>query len=74
MKAPEDVLLVTWANAGLGPVYIRELSRMEINPIEAGKTVTDAALEYLRDGHYPAETVIAPRWIEGETMQQLKGT
>ena len=74
LKAPEDVLLVTWANAGLGPVYIRELSRMEVNPIEAGETVTDAALEYLRDGHYPAETVIAPKWIEGETMKQLKRT
>ena len=74
LKVPEDVRFATWSNCGLGPVYIRELSRMEMNPTEAGKTVTDSALEYLRSGRYPAGTAIAPKWINGETMKQLKGT
>lgn len=74
LKAPEDMRLATWSNCGLGPVYLRELSRMEMNPAEAGKTVTNAALEYLHSGCYPANTSVAPRWIEGKTMKQLKGT
>ena len=74
LKAPEDMRLATWSNCGLGPVYLRELSRMEMNPTDAGKTVTKAALEYLHSGRYPANTSVAPRWIEGRTMKQLKGT
>ena len=70
LKAPEDIRLATWSNCGLGPVYLRELSRMEMNPPQAGKIFTDAALEFLRTGHYPVGTFIAPRWIQGETMSR----
>lgn len=68
LRAPEDVRIATWANAGLGPAYFRPLSRMEMDPISAGAAVADAALEYLRTGKYTEGTAIGPRWIRGETM------
>lgn len=74
LNAPEDIRFATWSNCGLGPVYLRELSRMEMDPAEAGKTVTDAALEYLRSGHYPEGTAVSPKWIAGRTLKQSRGT
>lgn len=68
LRAPEDIRLAIWSNAGLGPAYIRELSRMEMDPAESGAVVTDAVLAYLRTGRYPSGTFIGPHWIAGETM------
>ncbi len=68
LRIPEDVRLAVWANKGLGPVYSRQFSRMEMDPSEAGRTVADAVLGYLRDGEYPSGTVIGPKWIRGETF------
>lgn len=72
LRAPEDVRIATWANAGLGPAYFRPLSRMEMDPISAGAAVADAALEYLRTGKYTEGTAIGPRWIRGETLGTLR--
>lgn len=69
LKTPEDIRVATWANAGLGPDYPRELSRMEIDPVRAGGAVAAAVLEYLETGVYPEGIVIGPRWIGGETMR-----
>lgn len=68
LRAPDDIRVATWANKGLGPVYFRELSRMEMDPAEAGATVADSILEYLRTGRYPGGRTIGPSWVEGETM------
>ncbi len=68
IKAPEDVRLVAFTNAGLGPTYFRELTRMEMDPVAAGGVAADAALTYLRTGQYPAGTVIGPAWKRGKTM------
>lgn len=68
LKAPRDMRVATWANAGLVPAYPRELSRMELDPVAAGETVAAAALEYLATGQYPEGTVVGPKWVNGETM------
>jgi len=68
LESPRDVRLVAWANVGMGPSYFRELTRMEMDPVQAGATVADAALAYLRTGRYPAGVVIGPVWKKGETM------
>lgn len=68
LKAPRDMRVATWANAGLAPAYPRELSRMELDPVAAGETVAAAALEYLSTGQYPEGTVVGPKWVKGETM------
>lgn len=68
LSAPRDIRLATWANAGLGPVYLRELSRMEMDPAHAGETTACAALAYLRDGEFP-DTAFGPVWKNGATME-----
>ena len=68
LKAPRDIRVATWANAGLVPAYPREVSRMEIDPVAAGETVAAAAIEYLSKGQYPEGTVVRPKWVKGETM------
>ena len=68
LRAPHDIRIATWANAGLGPTYAREFSRMEMNPQECGAVVADAALEFLATGRYPTDTVIGPKWFPGETL------
>ena len=68
LKAPDDVRIVTWANAGLGPDYMRPLSRMEMNPFTAGATVAAAIVEYFKTGEFPANVTVGPKWIAGDTM------
>lgn len=68
LRPPEDFRLVVWSNAGLGPYFPRELSRMETDPRADGATAAAAALAYLETGRYPDDTAIRPHWIPGETM------
>ena len=68
LEAPRDVRVVAWANAGMGPSYFRELSRMEMNPVMAGTAVAEATLAFLENGEYPARSVIGPVWKAGETL------
>lgn len=70
LKAPADIRIATWANAGLGPDYLRELSRMEMDPVHAGATIAKAVLSYLKNGTYPDGIVIGPKWIAGETLNR----
>ena len=69
LRPPEDFRLAVWANAGLGPFFPRELSRMETDPRAAGTAAAAAAIAYLETGRYPADTAIRPRWLPGETMR-----
>lgn len=68
MEAPRDIRIATWANAGIVPAYPHDLSRMEMDPVAAGRQEADAVLEYLRSGKYPSGGAIGPKWIHGETM------
>ena len=66
-KSPQDIRIATWANAGLGPVYPRELSRMEFDPVGTAKEVSAAVTAYLKTGVYPS-SVVGAKWFAGETM------
>ena len=68
LKAPDDVRVVTFANKRLGPVYVRDLTRMEFDARHAGDVLSAAVIQYLRTGAYPQESVVGPVWIEGETI------
>ena len=68
LKAPEDVRLVVFANKRLGPVYPRELTRIDFDAYKAGETLAGAALEYLKTGTCPRDVAVGPAWIGGETM------
>ena len=71
LRAPDDILVATWANTGLGPDYPRELSRMEFDPALAGREVARCVVECLKTGAYPTGGTIGPKWIDGETMGGL---
>ena len=69
LRVPEDIRLVTFANRRLGPVYPRELTRMEFDAHHAGEALSAAVLEYLKTGAYPSNSVVGPVWVDGETMK-----
>jgi len=73
VRSPEDVRIVTLANKRLGPVYVRELTRMEFDARHAGRVLSDAVLEYLKTGAYPKNSVVGPVWVDGETMSANLG-
>lgn len=68
LSAPGGIRVATWSNAGLGPVYFRDLSRMEMDPAHCGKTVAEAAIVFAKTRAFPAGVSFGPRWHDGETM------
>ena len=68
LRAPEDLKIVTWANRELGPVYPRELARMEMDELGAGRQVAAAVLAYLKTGTFPTGVAVKPQWCPGETF------
>ena len=74
LHAPGDIRFVTYSNMRLGPVYPRELSRMEFDAHKAGGVLSDAVLRYLKTGTYPSGTVVGPVWIDGDTIGGAVGS
>ena len=68
LRIPEDIRLATLSNAGLGPFYRKELSRMEFDLVAMGEQLADYTLEYLKTGKYPSGRAVGPKWIDGKTM------
>lgn len=68
IKIPEDVRVATWANKGLGPIYSRSFTRMEMDPLVHGEKIADWILRYLKSGKPPKNMVVAPVYIRGETL------
>lgn len=67
VNIPEDVSFVTWSNAGEGPFWRKELTRIEIDPFEAGRTFARYVLKYLSSGRIPAAASVSPAFIIGES-------
>jgi DNA-binding LacI/PurR family transcriptional regulator len=68
VRIPEDVQVISWANSGLGPVFLKPLTRVEMDPIRHGEVVAACVLDQLkgnRSGRKPI--VLSPVFIEGET-------
>lgn len=68
IRSPEDVQVVTWANRELGPVYPRELTRMEMDEVGAGRQAAATVLDYLKTGVFPSGVAVKPQWVPGETF------
>jgi len=68
IRIPDDVKFVCWANSGLGPVYHKNLTRMEIDPVRHGRTIADAAIRFLHDNDFKPDIEIAPIWVDGDTF------
>ena len=68
LHAPEDIRVATLANAGFLPAYDRNLTRVEIDPVEAGNAAADDALAFLKTGRYPDGNSVGYRFVQGSTF------
>lgn len=73
IRVPADVQVISWANKGLGPVYLKPLTRVEMDPQAHGTVVAQCILEQLagRAGGAAAVT-LAPAFIVGETTRVVR--
>lgn len=68
LRAPEDVKVVSFANAGYGPVYFRELTRFEMNPNAHAQITADSLLQALDGGKMPENVALKSVYRRGETF------
>ena len=68
VRVPEDVRVVTHANRGLGPIWHKPLTRIEIDPLAHGRATADAILRHLRTGERPLDIELGVAWKKGETF------
>ena len=69
VRVPEDVRVVTWANKGLGPVYSRTFTRLEMDPVAHGERVSEIVLRHLRGRPFrPDEARLSPAYVVGDTF------
>ncbi len=68
VRIPEDVQVISWANKGLGPVYMKPLTRVEIDPRAHGEAFARYILDYL-DGKAAPQIELVPEFIVGETTR-----
>ena len=68
INVPEDVKVVAFSNTGIGPVYIKPFTRIEIDPAGAGEKIADFALSVLAKKRKPHPPRIVPQYVFGETF------
>jgi len=71
IRIPEDVQVASWANKGLGPVYDKPLTRIEMDPVAHGVTVAEYVLRVLSEGVRPSPLALTPDFIAGATTRRL---
>ena len=67
VRVPEDIRLATTSNRGLGPVYFRRLTRIEVDPLRHGQEIANSLLKMLDGGECAPEMSIEATFEEGET-------
>jgi DNA-binding LacI/PurR family transcriptional regulator len=68
VRIPEDVQVITWANRGSGPVFVKPLTRVEIDPVRYGETIAACVLEQLAGKPWDGKPIeLTPVFIEGAT-------
>lgn len=68
VRIPEDVKVLTLANRGNGPVYVKDLARIELDPFARGDAIADFAIACLEGRSDVPQTLPPPIFIEGETL------
>ena len=69
---PEDVKVVSWANAGYGPVFRTSVARFEMDPAADGDAVAAFAIGLLEGSRQSGQVILAPRLVDGETFPSWK--
>lgn len=68
VRIPEDVAVVTHANKGLGPVWDKPLSRLEMDAAAHADAVSRAVADYLKTGVYPPSLDLGSVYKPGATF------
>ena len=68
IRVPDDVAVVSHATKGMGPVWEKPLTRLEMDPNEHGRIVADAISGYLSGQPFPTDLVIGSVYRRGETF------
>ena len=65
---PEKLRVVSVANAGLGPVWWKPLTHIELDPRAHGRQIASAVARLLADGRFPPDVRLRPVYISGSTL------
>ena len=68
VEVPGDVRFATLAHRGLGPVYRKELTRIEHDPAQTGVRIGEAIVRYLETGAVPADVLTVSSFCPGGTI------
>ena len=68
IRVPEDVRVVTHANRGSGPFWLKPMTRLEMDPVAQGKVIAAAVLDYFRTGRMASGIVLGSEWKVGRTF------
>ena len=68
VRIPEDVKVITFANKGNGPIYARDLSRIEIDPLAMGDAVADFVIAWFKGRRGATPSMPPPVFIRGDTI------
>ncbi len=68
IRIPEDVKVLTFANRGNCPMYVRELSRVESDPIAIGDVIADYVIGWFDGRREPPPDMPPLVFIKGETL------
>jgi len=74
VEVPDDVRVVAWSNKGLAPVYVKDVSRLEMDPYANGERLSDYVLALLRGDDAPVRPELAAAFVDGETFPQNLGS
>lgn len=68
VRIPEDVAVVSHANKGFGPVWIKPVTCMEMDPVAHASEVASAIVRYLKDGLTPVDCELGSVLKRGDTF------
>ena len=74
VEVPDDVRVVAWSNKGLAPVYVKDVTRLEMDPYANGERLSDYVLALLRGDDAPVRPELAAAFVDGETFPQNLGS
>ena len=73
IRIPDDVQVVTMANKGLGPVWLKPLTRFEVDAAAEAEALATLALRCLHDRGRQHTATISTTFIVGETTRSMEG-
>ena len=70
IRIPDELNIVTLVNKtnGSGLTFNVPFTRLEADPIDWGRIVSESVLGYLKDGAFASDVTIGPKYVRGETF------